>query len=374
VKPLRILVAEDSEDDFLLVVGELRAAGFEVTGKRVENSEQMRQALDDAEWDLVLSDFTMPGFDGMSALQVLQESGQPEVPFIIVSGSIGEVRAVEALKAGAANYVMKEHLEKLVPVVERELKDAQVRQERKKAFEELSLAVKARDDFLSIASHELRTPLTSLSLQVQSLLKAIQNPASGAAISPEQMQAKVESVARSSGRLTLLIDRLLDITRVTTGHLKLAREEVDLVGLVREGNARLEDALRVAGSTLSVRSPTGVVGHWDRERLETVVSNLMMNAIKFGEGKPIDVEVEDLDEEACLRVVDRGLGISPEDQDRIFNRFERAVPERHFGGFGVGLWLARQIVEAHGGKIQVQSAPGAGSTFTVTLPKKEPRR
>lgn len=370
MRALRILIAEDSEDDYLLVQGELRTAGFQVEARRVETPEEMRQALADAHWDLVLSDFSMPRFDGMAALQVLQESGQPDTPFIIVSGSIGEMRAVAALKAGAANYVMKENLEKLVPVVERELKDLQMRRERKAAFEALQQAVRARDEFLSIASHELKTPLTSLTLQVQSLLKVLQSAeAHDATLKPEQLRSKVESVARSAGRLTLLIDRLLDITRVTTGPIELVREEVDLVGLVRESVARLQESIRETGSKLDVGAPPGIVGQWDRERLEMVVSNVMMNAFKYGQGKPIGVELHDLENEARLRVIDRGIGISVENQQKIFSRFGRAVSERNYGGFGVGLWLSRRIVEAHGGTIEVESAPGVGSTFTVTLPK-----
>jgi signal transduction histidine kinase len=306
----------------------------------------------------------------MAALQMLQESGQPETPFIIVSGSIGELRAVAALKAGAANYVMKENLDKLVPVVERELKDAQMRRERKEAFQALELAVKARDEFLSIASHELKTPLTALNLQAESLLMTFEKPGRPATL--DQMHSRVQAISRCSGRLTILIERLLDISRVTAGHLHLVREEVDLVGLVGQIKARMEDSLEESGSRLSVSSPLAVVGRWDRQRMEGVVSNLLMNAVKYGQGQPIDVEIEDLGTEARLRVVDRGIGISPADQLRIFNRFERAVPERHCGGLGLGLWLARQIVVAHGGKIQVTSAPAAGSTFTVILPKQDP--
>jgi signal transduction histidine kinase len=151
--------------------------------------------------------------------------------------------------------------------------------------------------------------------------------------------------------------------------MTLFREEVDVVAVTRAVLDRLAELVRQGGSSVCLRAPAAVVGRWDRERLEIVLTNLLSNAAKYGEAKPIDVEVEDLGAEVRLRVIDRGIGIAPDDQRRIFERFERAVPERHFGGLGVGLWLSCQIAKAHGGIIEVASAPGVGSTFTMTLPK-----
>jgi signal transduction histidine kinase len=148
---------------------------------------------------------------------------------------------------------------------------------------------------------------------------------------------------------------------------------MDLVATIREIAARLEDQLRESRSELTVRAPARLIGRWDRERLEAVVSNLITNAINYGEGQPIDIELEDLGPAARLRVIDRGIGISNADQQRIFMRFERAIPEQYRSGLGLGLWLAKRIVEAHGGTIEVQSRPGAGSTFTVELPKHDVR-
>ena len=369
MKPLRILVAEDSDDDFLLLRSQLERGGFEATLERIETAEEMRTKLESSKWDLIISDYTMPQFDALSALQILQKSRQRDVPLIIVSGSIGEVRAVAALKAGAADYVMKANLEKLVPVVEREIKDAQTRRERREAFDALRLAVKARDEFLSIASHELKTPLTSMVLQIHGLLKTLRNRKGTSSASDQQLLTKAEAIARSSDRLTELVDRLLDITRLATGKLDLSLENVNLATLARNVGSKLGARFEAEGSILSMRVPDALNGHWDRLRLEMVLSNLLTNAAKFGLGKPVDLEVEDAGRAAVIRVIDHGIGISPADQQRIFGRFERAVSERHYGGFGVGLWLCQQIVQAHGGKIEVASAPAMGSTFTITLPK-----
>jgi signal transduction histidine kinase len=110
------------------------------------------------------------------------------------------------------------------------------------------------------------------------------------------------------------------------------------------------------------------VGHWDGRRIEAVVANLLSNAIKFGEGKPIEITVDRSGDRAILIVADHGMGISLQDQLRVFQRFERAVSEQHFGGFGLGLWVVREVIESHGGTISVESSPGAGSIFRIDLP------
>ena len=239
------------------------------------------------------------------------------------------------------------------------------------AVEALEQAITARDEFLSIASHELKTPVTTLRLQVQSLLRtATRDPR--AILADRQIMNRLESIERSAEHLTTLIDRLLDITRVTTGRLRLTCEPIDLVAVVHRVIDGMEETLHDAGCEVTVSSPEHVIGEWDDDRIETIVSNLLANAVKYGARRPIHIEIDDRAHDVEINVVDRGIGISTEDQERIFGRFERAVPERHYGGFGVGLWLSQQIVEAHGGTIAVHSTPGEGSTFTVTLPKSVP--
>ncbi|MGZ3459899.1 MAG: sensor histidine kinase, partial [Archangium sp.] len=179
----------------------------------------------------------------------------------------------------------------------------------------------------------------------------------------------------TSQRLGALVDELLDAGRITAGRLKLEREEVDLATLARDAVGRMSEALARTGSEVKLVADAQVVGRWDRVRLEQVVGNLLSNAAKYGRGQPVEVRVEaGHDGRARLVVKDHGIGIAPEDQARIFERFERAVNGRQFHGLGLGLWISREIVESHGGHIQVQSAPGEGSTFTVELPREEGRR
>jgi PAS domain S-box-containing protein len=232
---------------------------------------------------------------------------------------------------------------------------------------QLKHAVEVRDRFLGIASHELKTPLTSLELQVQSLRRLARSHPE-VAVSDERVREKCEGIVRQAERLTVLINDLLDVGRIASGRLGLAPEPLDLGELVRQVLAAAEETIRRSRAQVSLKVAAAVVGNWDRSRIETVVGNLLSNALKFGGQEPIDLVVDRFGDRALLTVRDRGLGIAAEDQPRIFDRFERAVSEQNFGGFGVGLWVARQIVEAHGGAIGVQSAPGAGSIFRVELP------
>jgi signal transduction histidine kinase len=174
-------------------------------------------------------------------------------------------------------------------------------------------------------------------------------------------------IRRNVDRLSRLVTSLLDISRISSGRLDLELEEVDLAEVAREVAARFEDEARRAGCTIRLRADAPLVGRWDRMRLDQVATNLLSNAIKYGAGKPVEVIAEGDGPRAILTVRDHGIGISEADQRRIFQRFERAVSKRNYGGFGLGLWIVRQIVESLGGVVRVQSAPGGGSLFTVEL-------
>ncbi len=231
-------------------------------------------------------------------------------------------------------------------------------------LEELRQAVRARDDFLSVAGHELRTPLTALQLNVHGAL-------SGKA-PPESLRARLEATDRQVARLARLTNDLLDVSRITaTRRLPLERKPVDLAEVARDVAARFAGELQRAGSALELAAAGPVIGSWDRGRVEQVVSNLLANAVKYGRGRPIALSVEGLHSSARLTVRDQGIGIAEADQVRIFDRFERAVSREHQGGFGLGLWITRQVVEAHRGTIRVTSKVGEGSEFVVDLPLAE---
>ncbi len=223
-------------------------------------------------------------------------------------------------------------------------------------------AVAGRDEFLSIASHELRTPLTALKLAVQNL-KRVLGEAAGAT-----GRRTLEAAERQAARLETLVAALLDVSRIQAGRLDLSFEEVDLGALVQETVAQFEEHFAQSGCPVTVRSAGPLKGQWDRLRLGQVVTNLLSNAVKYGEGKPIEIAVQGEGEWARLSVRDHGIGLGPEVQRRLFQRFERAASSRNYGGLGLGLYIARRIAEAHGGTVRVHSAPGEGSTFTLELP------
>ncbi|MCP3099166.1 PAS domain-containing sensor histidine kinase [Myxococcus sp. K15C18031901] len=230
----------------------------------------------------------------------------------------------------------------------------------------LQEAVRVRDEFLSVASHELKTPLTVLGLRLQAFVRAAQADPEGAWMARHGRE--VQGMLRQVMRLAGLVNGLLDVSRIGTGRLKLEYEQVDLGELVQDVATRHQLEAERAGCTLEVQTRVLTVGTWDRMRVEQVVTNLVSNALKYGAGQPVRLEVWREAERARLSVRDEGIGISPEAQARIFHKFERAVSERNYGGLGLGLYVSRTLVEAMGGVIHVESRPGAGATFTVELP------
>ena len=492
--PLRVLVLEDNPDDAELVMRELARSGLPLEWKRVWTPEQYDQALAQGSWDVILADYSLPRFDAVAALKRLQATGQ-DLPFIIVSGAIGEDAAVGALKAGAHDFLSKNNLARLGPAVAREVREARVRgergeavarlhevearhkrmveavrdyaifmldpkgrvaswnpgaervlgytaeeivgrpfaqlltakasagdehlhalaiadehgtfnaegyhrrqdgshfwaactldpiregerligysvvirdtTERKQLVDDLRQAVRMREDFLSVASHELKTPLTSLHLLLDTYGRALAAEPTLPANSPK-LTAKWEAIHRQVDRLTTLVEVLLDVDRISTGQLRLERERLELGEVAVSVVARLQPLIEAAGCQVSLQRKALVYGQWDRVRLETIVSNLLSNALKYAPGKPIDLVVDVEGPNARLAVTDHGIGLPRAEQERIFEQFERAVPATHYGGLGLGLWIARQSTRAHGGTIQVTSRPGEGATFTVLLPR-----
>ena len=222
-------------------------------------------------------------------------------------------------------------------------------------------SIRLRDEFLSIASHELKTPLTALQLQLQGVHRRIVD------VDPV-LATRIERAVRSGQRLADLIEALLDVSRIATGRFELKRERFDLATTVHDVVERLGESAAREGSPLQVEAQLGLVGSWDRLRLEQVLTNLLANAIKYGAGRPIDVQLTAERGEVVLRVTDHGPGVPEQDLQRIFGRFERASSLRNYGGLGLGLYVARQIVEAHGGTVSAQNLPGRGAEFSVRLP------
>jgi signal transduction histidine kinase len=238
--------------------------------------------------------------------------------------------------------------------------------DKDRIIEELHEAVRARDEFVAIAAHELRNPMTPILMQVGGLLAAARDPRR---CRPELLAPRLEILELAVREFVRRSTALLDVSRIAAGNVRIEAAEVDLTRVVRGVVDRAAIAARMARSSVETDLQEGVVGIWDRLALEQVTENLLSNAIKFGAGKPVSIALTSDGRTARLAVRDHGIGISEADRARIFGRFERAVARREHGGFGIGLWLANQLVLAMGGAIAVEGAPGEGTTFTVSLPQ-----
>jgi PAS domain S-box-containing protein len=298
--------------------------------------------------------------DALEAVDKVGLESSMVVPLVArghVLGTITLARGDRGRRYGAADLAMAEDLAHRVAFA---LDNARL-------YRDAQAAIRARDEFLSIASHELRTPITTLQLQADGFLRRLEG-ASSDAPSPEGLRLQLQRSRKQLGRLAGLVDDLLDVSRISGGVLRLSEQHMDLRELIDEVVARFGEAARRAECEIRIFAERDVTGRWDPGRLDQVLTNLLSNALKFAPGQPIEVMVEVHADRARLGVSDHGPGIASKDQERIFDRFERTEVAHNLGGLGLGLWIAREIVRAHGGEIVVDSAPGAGAAFWIELP------
>jgi signal transduction histidine kinase len=365
---LEVLIVEDSADDRDLVLRELKRAGLDVVWEQAQTPDELRAALTRT-WDVVLCDYHIPGFGGLEALAIVR-AHDVDLPLIIVSGTLGEEAAVAAMKAGANDFFSKNRLARLGAAIERARADARVRRQRRqmereneRLVSELQRALGVRDEFLQLASHEFRTPLTVLQLQAGCLTGGRR-----AAPVDETVLRRIDRLKSQIDRMAQLIERLLDVTKLSSEPLRLSRAPTELSALVRGIAERSADWIEGAGCSITLEPMEEAVGAWDPVRLESVVMCLLANALKYGVGKPVRLCVELRGDIARLTVKDEGIGISAEDQARLFEKFSRVSPTQNYGGFGFGLWIVALLVRAHDGTIELASEKDRGTTVVVNLP------
>ncbi len=360
MKPLRVLIVEDSDDDEALVLRELRRSGFEVTHQRVQTAAAMREALADS-WELVLSDFSMPEFDGYRALDVLAESGL-DIPLIIVSGTIGEETAVGALQAGARDFVLKHRLARLVPAIERALRELEGRRAHRRAEE----ASQSKSRFLASMSHELRTPLNAIIGFADILLSGDVPPEA-----PEQKEF-LGDILKSGHHLLRLINDVLDLSKVEAGKLEFDPEPIVFADVAGEVGSIVRATASAKGVRLDVDAADVGSVVLDPGRLKQVLYNYLSNAIKFTrEGGTVTLRARVISSDSFrVEVNDTGVGIAARDLARLFAEFQQVGAQAaNAGGTGLGLALTKRLVEAQGGTVGVTSTVGEGSTFFAILPR-----
>lgn len=371
--PIRVLVIENSADDTELIIDHLQQAGFDVLHERVETADEMTAALREKQWDIIISDFLMPGFTGLDALQIA-ESFDLEIPFIVVSGSIGEDLAVQAMRSGANDYLMKDRMARLGAAVERELRDTVIRRERKRMLEENrrqseELKTKAEqlarsnaelERFAYLAAHDLQEPLRMVTAYAELLVKRYHQKLDS------DVDAIVDFIRTGADRMMTLIQGLLSYSATLhDNQLALCPTEVNAV--VERALANIQE--KIESSHASVTHNLNVRVLADSRKLATVFEQLLLNAINFRKADTppvIEITATDHDGEVIVAVSDQGIGVDPQYSEQIFGLFKR-LHRDDAAGLGIGLALCRQIIQQHGGRIWVESSVGNGATFYFKL-------
>jgi signal transduction histidine kinase len=363
--PLRFLLVEDNPLDVELVQRELRRAEFEFTSVAVETVEDFTREVRDNCPNIVLADYNLPRWRGMEALETLRRENL-DVPLILVTGSLGEVNAVECLKQGATDYVLKGTLARLPVAIHRALEEQRVRRQRQRAEDELARKVEelARsnhelEQFAYIASHDLQEPLRMVSSYCELLGERYRGKLD------EKADKFIGYAVDGARRMQLLITDLLEFSRVGTQAKPLGPTDAEVVltsvlqGLQNAVQANQAEVLR--GSLPAVQA--------DEVQLGQVFQNLIGNALKFhGERAPrIQVSAEVVDDMVRFAVADNGIGMEKDTSGRVFQMFQRLHTREEYEGSGIGLAIAKKIVERHGGKIWFESVPGEGTTFYFTI-------
>ncbi|RRV05383.1 hybrid sensor histidine kinase/response regulator [Pseudomonas sp. v388] len=385
----KLLIVDDLPENLLALEALIKREDRTVF--KALSADEALSLLLQHEFALAILDVQMPGMDGFQLAELMRSTEKTKsIPIVFVSAAGRELNyAFKGYESGAVDFLHKpldihavkskvnvfvdlyrqrKAVKLQVEALERSRREQEVLLNRLQATQaELEHAVRMRDDFMSIVSHEVRTPLNGLILETQ-LRKLHLAKNNTAAFTMDKLHAMVERDERQIQSLIRLIEDMLDVSRIRTGKLSIRTNPFDLSELVRQLLENYAAQIAAAESSISLSADEPVIGVWDEFRIEQVVSNLLTNALRYGAHKPISVRVYAETGRACVEVTDQGIGITPENQKRIFQQFERVSANHVAAGLGLGLFISEQIVLAHGGRIEVESEVGNGSTFRVCLP------
>ena len=385
----KLLIVDDLPENLLALEALIKRE--DRTVYKALSADEALSLLLQHEFAIAILDVQMPGMNGFELAELMRGTDKTKnIPIVFVSAAGREMNyAFKGYESGAVDFLHKpldihavkskvnvfvdlyrqrKAVRQQVEALEKSRREQEVLLAQLQVTQgELEHAVRMRDDFMSIVSHEVRTPLNGLILETQ-LRKMHLARDNAAAFTMDKMQAMVERDERQIQSLIRLIEDMLDVSRIRTGKLSIRPHEFDLSRLVTTLVHTFASQISAAQSSINLRAEQPVVGQWDEFRIEQVVSNLLTNALRYGAKSPIDVSVYAEGKWAVVEVRDQGIGISEENQQRIFLQFERVCAKHAVAGLGLGLFISEQIVAAHHGKITVHSALGEGALFRVSLP------
>ncbi|WP_448110723.1 hybrid sensor histidine kinase/response regulator [Pseudomonas lini] len=388
----KLLVVDDLPENLLALEALIRRED-RIVYKALSADEALSLLLQH-EFAMAILDVQMPGMNGFELAELMRGTEKTKhIPIVFVSAAGRELDyAFKGYESGAVDFLHKpldvhavkskvnvfvdlyrqsKAMQRQVEALEQSRREqGALLQQLQNTQNELEQAVRMRDDFMSVVAHEVRTPLNGLILETQ-LRKMHLARGDAAAFTLDKMHAMVDRDERQIKSLIRLIEDMLDVSRIRTGKLSIRPNRFDLVQLMNNLLQNFAPQVEAAESSVTLTANQPVVGNWDEFRIEQVMSNLLTNALRYGAKSPIDVRVYNQDGQARVEVQDRGIGISEENQQRIFQQFERVSANAVVAGLGLGLFISEQIVAAHGGSITVESRIGEGALFRVCLPLQE---
>jgi signal transduction histidine kinase len=385
----KLLIVDDLPENLLALEALIKREDRAVF--KALSADEALSLLLQHEFALAILDVQMPGMNGFELAELMRSTEKTKnIPIVFVSAAGRELNyAFKGYESGAVDFLHKpldihavkskvnvfvelyrhrKAMKQQVEALEQSRQEQEALLKQLQATQnELEHAVRMRDDFMSIVSHEVRTPLNGLILETQ-LRKLHLAKDNIAAFTPDKLRAMVDRDERQIQSLIRLIEDMLDVSRIRTGKLSIRPSQFDLAQLVSNLLKNFSAQISAAESTLSFTIEEPVIGTWDEFRIEQVVANLLTNALRYGARSSISVRVYCEAGHARVDVLDHGIGISEENQKRIFQQFERVSADHVIAGLGLGLFISEQIVAAHGGSISVESEEGKGSLFRVHLP------
>jgi signal transduction histidine kinase len=358
---LKALLVEDEPADVELALRALRNAGFEASADVAQTAEEFTDLVRKNSYDVILADYKLPNWNGMESVEALRREGL-DVPVIMVSGALGERTAVECIKQGAADYVLKDDLTRLPESIRRAIREKKLRADHKHASEELARSNRDLEQFAYVASHDLQEPLRMVATYTQLLAERYQGKLD------ESADKYIHYAVDGALRMQKLVQDLLAFSRV--GRQDTELRNTDCKTVVAAALQNLEGALQESGAVVKHDQLPVVMA--DGSQLTQVFQNLIANAIKFRGSSPpvIQITAEMVAREWTISVMDNGIGIAPEHVENVFVIFRRLHTREEYPGNGIGLSICKKIVERHGGRIWVESDPGQGCSFKFTLPVK----